>query len=211
MPATMRFVPVPHRAEMDRPRLGGPFCDETQSGERTDAVLAASQYVSVRQSAAAGLRKTAPGEQVPRTHHQAHILQGHAKAVAALTLSPTAPASAPRLLSASFHDTPIVWSPLKGIKERRLRRTRATVNVVVCTWAGREILASGSDDGKLLLWDPEYRNPLDSIDIGYPVTALAFSDDGNQLYVGSVDNDIHAYGPRPGGLCCDRVQGRERM
>ncbi|CAD6887613.1 unnamed protein product [Tilletia controversa] len=121
------------------------------------------------------------------------ILQGHAKAVTALTWSPTAPSSAPRLFSASVDGTLIVWSPLKGIKERRLRGHRATVNVVVCTRAGREILASGSDDGKVFIWDPEDRNPLDSIDIGYPVTALAFSDDGNQLYVGSVDNDIHVY------------------
>lgn len=121
------------------------------------------------------------------------ILQGHSKAVTAITWSPTVPGSAPRLFSASVDGTLIVWSPLKGVKERRLRGHKATINVVVCTRAGREILASGSDDGKVMFWDPEDKHPLDSIDIGYPVTALAFSDDGNQLYVGGVDNEIHVY------------------
>ncbi|KAK0524739.1 hypothetical protein OC842_005739 [Tilletia horrida] len=128
------------------------------------------------------------------------LLQGHSKAVTALAWSGAASAAAPpRLFSASVDGTLIVWSPLKGVKERRLRGHSATINTVVwcargaAAASGREVVASGSDDGWVLLWDPEERNPIDKLEIGYPVTALAFSEDGKQLFVGSVDNDIHVY------------------
>jgi Prp8 binding protein len=41
------------------------------------------------------------------------------------------------------------------------------------------------------LWDPEDKYPLDTITVGYPVTAVEFSDDGSQVFVSGVDNDIH--------------------
>ncbi|KAK0542894.1 hypothetical protein OC846_006600 [Tilletia horrida] len=118
---------------------------------------------------------------------------GHSKAVTALAWSPSAPSSQPKLFSASVDGTITVWNPLKGIKLRRLRGHKATVNTIACTRGPREILASGSDDGSVLLWDPDSRHPIDSIDFGYPVTALAFSEDGSQLFIGSVDNDITVF------------------
>lgn len=53
------------------------------------------------------------------------------------------------------------------------------------------MLVSGADDGRIMLWDPNEREPLDVINVGYPVTAVTFSDEGSQVYVGGLDNCIH--------------------
>ena len=88
-----------------------------------------------------------------------------------------------------------MWDPATGEKLRRLRGHKGIVNSVACTRGGREILVSGGDDGQVLLWDPEDKYPLDSIRVGYPVTSVAFSDDGSQVFVAGVDNDIHVSRP----------------
>lgn len=119
------------------------------------------------------------------------MLRGHSKAVTTIAWSPTAPRSSPRLFSGSADGTLIVWDATTGAKLRRLRGHRGIVNSVACTRAGREILVSGGDDGKVCLWDPEDREPLDTIPVSYPVTAVAFSQDGSQVFVGGLDNDIH--------------------
>lgn len=110
-----------------------------------------------------------------------------------LCWSNSAPSSSPRLFSASADGTLIVWDASTGAKLRRLRGHKGIVNSVSCTRGGREILVSGGDDGRVLLWDPYERTPLDVLEIGYPVTAVAFSDDGGQIYVGGLDNDVHVY------------------
>lgn len=121
------------------------------------------------------------------------ILSGHAKAVTSITWSSSAPQTGPRLFSASADGTLIVWDVLSGAKLRRLRGHKAIVNCVACARGGREVLVSGSDDGTVMLWDPNERDALDVINVGYPVTAVCFSDDGGQVYVGGLDNDVHVY------------------
>ncbi|KDN38209.1 putative U5 snRNP-specific 40 kd protein [Tilletiaria anomala UBC 951] len=121
------------------------------------------------------------------------LLQGHSKAVTAICWSPSAPRTSPRLFSASADGTLIVWNPSTGEKLRRLRGHKGIVNSLACTRGGKEILVSAGDDGLVLLWDPEDKYPLDRIEVGYPVTAVEFSDDGSQVFVAGVDNDIHVY------------------
>ena len=96
------------------------------------------------------------------------------------------------LVSASADGTLILWSAETGEKLRRYRGHRAIVNCVTCMHAEPKI-ASASDDGRVLFWAPDARRPVDSLDVGYPVTSIAFSEDGKQLFVGGIDNAIHAY------------------
>lgn len=118
------------------------------------------------------------------------VLKGHSKAVTCLAFSNTL---SDALYSGSADGTLIAWSLATGEKQRRLRGHRAIVNCVSATRSGPELLVSGSDDGKVMIWDPQAKEPLDVLDVGYPVTAAAFSDDSSQIYIGGIDNQVHIY------------------
>lgn len=117
-------------------------------------------------------------------------LKGHSKAVTCLGFSNNIPDA---LYSGSADATIIAWSLKTGEKQRRLRGHRAIVNCVSATRSGPELLVSASDDGRVMVWDPEAKEPLDVLDVGYPVTAVAFSDDSSQIFVGGIDNQVHIY------------------
>lgn len=61
---------------------------------------------------------------------------------------------------------------------------------------GDELLISGSDDGTIGIWDPRSKNAVDHIETDYPVTAVAVSEAGNEIYSGSIDGDIRAWDMR---------------
>ncbi|CDR87883.1 probable U5 snRNP-specific 40 kD protein (novel WD-40 repeat protein) [Sporisorium scitamineum] len=117
-------------------------------------------------------------------------LKGHSKAVTCLAFSNTI---SDALYSGSADGTIIAWSLTTGEKQRRLRGHRAIVNCVSATRSGPELLISASDDGRVMIWDPQAKEPLDVLEVGYPVTAVAFSQDSSQIYVGGIDNQIHIY------------------
>ncbi|KAJ1033291.1 hypothetical protein NDA13_001285 [Ustilago tritici] len=117
-------------------------------------------------------------------------LKGHSKAVSCLAFSSNI---SDTLYSGSADGTIIVWSITTGEKQRRLRAHRAIVNCVSATCSGPELIVSASDDGRVMIWDPEAKEPLDILEVEYPVTAVAFSDDSSQIYVGGIDNQIHIY------------------
>ncbi|SOV02477.1 probable U5 snRNP-specific 40 kD protein (novel WD-40 repeat protein) [Ustilago sp. UG-2017a] len=117
-------------------------------------------------------------------------LKGHSKAVSCLAFSSNI---SDTLYSGSADGTIIVWSITTGEKQRRLRAHHAIVNCVSATRSGPELIVSASDDGRVMIWDPEAKEPLDILEVEYPVTAVAFSDDSSQIYVGGIDNQIHIY------------------
>ena len=61
---------------------------------------------------------------------------------------------------------------------------------------GRELLLSAGDDGIARVWSVEVKDALEEIDLGYPITAAKWSIDGQQIFLGGVDNDIHCYDMR---------------
>ncbi|TKY84868.1 hypothetical protein EX895_005948 [Sporisorium graminicola] len=117
-------------------------------------------------------------------------LKGHSKAVTCVAFSNT---MSDALYSGSADGTIIAWKLTTGEKQRRLRGHRAIVNCVSATRSGPELLVSASDDGRVLIWDPQAKEPLDVLEVGYPVTAVAFSEDSSQIYVGGIDNQVHVY------------------
>jgi len=55
-------------------------------------------------------------------------------------------------------------------------------------------VATASDDGFVHVWeggDDGGKQAVASFEIGCPVTAVAWSADGANLYAGAVDNEIH--------------------
>ena len=60
--------------------------------------------------------------------------------------------------------------------------------------AGIELVATGSDDGTVKIWEGGYEANKQSIatfELGCPVTAVCWSADGSNLYIGALDNEIH--------------------
>jgi len=102
------------------------------------------------------------------------------------------PASGPHLMAASTDKTVATFDTSNGEVVRRHRGHAGIVNCVDVTRGGnRELIASASDDGLIKIWDPETKEPIDQIELGYPVTAAKWSQDGQQLFIGGIDNDIH--------------------
>lgn len=68
------------------------------------------------------------------------------------------------------------------------------LNAIDCVkGTGRELIASAGDEGVVRVWDVEQKEALEEIEMGYPLTAVKWSLDGQQLFVGGIDNDIHCY------------------
>lgn len=48
-----------------------------------------------------------------------------------------------------------------------------------------------ADDGDAgQIWDPRQKESVDYLETNFPVTAVAISEAGNEIFSGSIDNDI---------------------
>jgi Prp8 binding protein len=59
--------------------------------------------------------------------------------------------------------------------------------------AGIELLVTGSDDGTVKIWEGGEdcgKSAIGTFEIGCPVTSVCWSADGQNVYVGSLDNEI---------------------
>ncbi|KAL0063462.1 hypothetical protein AAF712_009666 [Marasmius tenuissimus] len=91
----------------------------------------------------------------------------------------------------------------------RVRKVRAHKEIINCVdnviagGAGVELVATGSDDGTVKVWEGAESSAGDladggkravaTLEVGCPVTAVAWSQDGQTLYAGAVDNEIHVF------------------
>ena len=60
---------------------------------------------------------------------------------------------------------------------RRFRGHKGIVNSVDVQvgGAGRGLIASASDDGNVLVWDEDEKAPVETIELGYPLTSVSRS------------------------------------
>ncbi|GAA97298.1 uncharacterized protein L969DRAFT_14614 [Mixia osmundae IAM 14324] len=84
-----------------------------------------------------------------------------------------------------------------AVSGERLKRHRAHTGVVnaidITRGTGLERIVSGGDDGFVRVWLVETKESIEEIDMGYPITAVRWSQDSQQIYIGGIDNDIHVY------------------
>ncbi|KAK7470078.1 hypothetical protein VKT23_001519 [Stygiomarasmius scandens] len=90
-----------------------------------------------------------------------------------------------------------------GERIKKVRAHREIINSVDRTMAGgagTELVVTGSDDGCVKVWEGGDRDggtvgkvPVATFEIGCPVTAVCWSADGQSVFVGAVDNEIHVY------------------
>jgi Prp8 binding protein len=84
-----------------------------------------------------------------------------------------------------------------GERTRKIRAHRGIINSLDRTMgggAGTELVATGSDDGTVKIWEGGYeggKHAVASFEIGCPVTSVCWSVDGANVYIGALDNEIH--------------------
>lgn len=84
-----------------------------------------------------------------------------------------------------------------GQRTRRIRAHHQIINALDRTMAGgagTELVATASDDGTVKIWEggPEgSKQAISTFDIGCPVTSVCWSADGQNVYIGALDNEIH--------------------
>jgi Prp8 binding protein len=120
------------------------------------------------------------------------ILSGHKGAVLDLQWSRDSRV----IFSASADMTLASWDLETGQRARRHTGHEEIVNCLDISKRGQELLVSGSDDGFIGIWDPRQKEALDFLETEFPVTAVALSEAGNEIYTGSIDNDIKVWDVR---------------
>jgi len=87
-----------------------------------------------------------------------------------------------------------------GQRIKKIRAHRGIINALDRTMAGGagvELVATGSDDGTVRLWDGEGSKQSVAVwEVGCPVTGVCWSADGQHVYVAALDNEIHVYDVR---------------
>lgn len=120
------------------------------------------------------------------------LLTGHRGAVLDLQWS----RDSSIVFSASADTHLASWDLESGTRIRRYIGHEDIINTMDISRRGEELLISGSDDGTIGIWDPRSKNAVDHIETDYPITAVAVSEAGNEIYSGSIDGDIRAWDMR---------------
>ncbi|KAI5477429.1 WD repeat protein, Prp8 binding protein [Pseudohyphozyma bogoriensis] len=99
------------------------------------------------------------------------------------------------LVAGSTDHTVFLYDLKSGTVIRRFRGHRGIVNAVDVQKgaSGNKLIASASDDGTVRIWSEEVKEEVDLIELGYPITSVKWSPDGQTLYIGGLDNDIHIF------------------
>ncbi|KAL9610759.1 MAG: hypothetical protein Q9167_004542 [Letrouitia subvulpina] len=120
------------------------------------------------------------------------VLTGHKGAVLDLHWSRDSQV----IFSASADMTLASWDLETGLRIRRHEGHEEVVNCLDVSKRGGELLVSGSDDGYICIWDSRQKRAIDEIGTEFPVTSIALTEATNELYTGSIDNDIKVWDMR---------------
>lgn len=124
------------------------------------------------------------------------VLNGHRAAILDLQWS----RDSDILFSASADTHLASWDLTSGTRIRRYVGHEEIVNSIDISRRGEELLVSGSDDGTIGIWDPRTKHAADYIETDFPITAVAVSEAGNEIYSGGIDNDIKVWDIRKKAL-----------
>ncbi|KAK4705077.1 Prp8 binding protein, partial [Phenoliferia sp. Uapishka_3] len=104
-------------------------------------------------------------------------------------------ASDTTLIAACTDHTLFYFDLQTGEVLRRFRGHRDIVNTVDVQRGGegRGLFVSGSDDGTVRVWSEDTKEAIKIVELGYPITAVKWSADGQSVFVGGVDNDVHVF------------------
>ena len=103
----------------------------------------------------------------------------------------------PILYTVSADHTLCLTNVTTGQRVRKIRAHHEIINSVDRTMAGgagTELVATGSDDGTVKVWEggeDGTKHAVATLEIGCPVTSVCWGADGTNLYVAALDNEIH--------------------
>ena len=97
------------------------------------------------------------------------------------------------IFSASADMTVASWDLETGLRIRRHIGHEEVINCLDVSRRGEEMLATGSDDGFIGLWDPRQKLAADFMESEFPITAIALAEAGNEVCTGGIDNDIKVW------------------
>ncbi|KAF9582614.1 hypothetical protein BGW38_010968 [Lunasporangiospora selenospora] len=117
------------------------------------------------------------------------VIKGHSGTILELQWS----RDGSMIFTASTDKTCGVFDVETGERIKKFKGHSTFVNSCSLVRRGPELLASGSDDGSVKIWDLRTKNAVESFDSQYQITAVSFSDAGDLVYAGGIDNQIVAW------------------
>ncbi|OZJ03584.1 hypothetical protein BZG36_03029 [Bifiguratus adelaidae] len=117
------------------------------------------------------------------------LIKGHTGAVMEVHWS----RDAERLYSCSTDTTVGIWDVSTGQRIKKCKGHSSFVNSCSPSKRGGEIIASGSDDGCVKLWDAREKYETDSLESRWQVTSVCFSEAGDLVFAGGLDNTISVW------------------
>jgi Prp8 binding protein len=132
------------------------------------------------------------------------VLKGHSNAILDVKWS----SDNECLLSASADKTIALWDAQTGERLKKFVGHLAVVNSCALTNRGIRLLASGSDDSSIKLWDARVKRCSHTIPSNFPVTSVCFSLDNMRLFSAGIDNDIKVWDLRKNEIIL-RLEGHD--
>ncbi|KAF8540717.1 WD40-repeat-containing domain protein [Trichophaea hybrida] len=99
-----------------------------------------------------------------------------------------------RIIFSASADTMLAsWDVEGGTRIRRYVGHEDVVNAMDISRRASELMISGSDDGTIGIWDPRQKASVDYLETNFPITSVAMSEAGNEIFSGGIDNDIKVW------------------
>ena len=95
-----------------------------------------------------------------------------------------------QIYTASADQTLGIWDVETGERVRKWKGHSLVVNSCSVSRNVPELVVSGSDDGCVKIWDAREKNAVETFQDDFQVTAACFSDSGDMVFTGGIDNEI---------------------
>ena len=118
-----------------------------------------------------------------------NVLQGHKSGVIQVSWK----SDKTRIVSCSADMSVSTWDANKGMRLSKLLEHNGIVNSVSEAKNTGNVIASGSDDNNVIIWDTRTKTSSHVIPHKYQVTSVCISDDGAMVYSGGIDNIIRQW------------------
>ncbi|XP_018668441.2 U5 small nuclear ribonucleoprotein 40 kDa protein-like [Ciona intestinalis] len=97
------------------------------------------------------------------------------------------------IITASTDKTVGLFDSETGERIKRMKGHNGIVNTCATARRGDPLVASGSDDCTVKIWDTRRKGAIKSIQLTYQITAVSFNDTSESVITGGIDNVIKVW------------------